>query len=91
MIETKVLHDTGAFASLHDALIDDCTLAKQAGFGTWIGLSHSARSLREYSSLKPNWDMVVRTAYTQLRYSPFLLLIVTLIMMWKDRRYESNA
>jgi hopene-associated glycosyltransferase HpnB len=84
LIETKVLHDTGAFASLHDALIDDCTLAKQvkqAGFGTWIGLSHSARSHRGYSGLKPNWEMVVRTAYTQLRYSPFLLLMATLIMM----------
>jgi hypothetical protein len=84
VIDDQSQDDTGAFASLHDALIDDCTLAKQvkqAGFGTWIGLSHSARSHRGYSGLKPNWEMVVRTAYTQLRYSPFLLLMATLIMM----------
>lgn len=46
----------------------------------WLGLSTLTRSLRPYPSLETVWDMVARTAYTQLNYSPFLL-IGTLIGM----------
>jgi len=40
----------------------------------WLGLSTLTRSLRPYNSLATIWDMVARTAYTQLNYSPLLLL-----------------
>ena len=40
----------------------------------WLGLSTSTRSLRPYASLKSIWNMVARTAYAQLQYSPLLLL-----------------
>ncbi len=40
----------------------------------WLGLSSLTRSLRPYDSLATIWDMVARTAYTQLNYSPLLLL-----------------
>ncbi|MDZ8257334.1 glycosyltransferase [Nostoc sp. ChiQUE01b] len=40
----------------------------------WLGLSSLTRSLRPYNSLAMIWDMVARTAYTQLNYSPLLLL-----------------
>ncbi|MDZ8226196.1 glycosyltransferase [Nostoc sp. ChiVER01] len=40
----------------------------------WLGLSTLTRSLRPYNSLVTIWDMVARTAYTQLNYSPLLLL-----------------
>ena len=40
----------------------------------WLGLTQSTRSLRSYPSLQIIWDMVARTAYTQLGYSPLLLL-----------------
>ncbi len=46
----------------------------------WLGLSSSTHSLRPYLSLSPIWDMVARTAFTQLNYSP-LLLIGTIIGM----------
>ena len=84
LVETQALRSVGAFANLHNALIDDCTLAahiKRAGMRTWIGLSHAARSHRGYQTLRPIWEMVARTAYTQLRYSPILLTICTLIMI----------
>lgn len=84
LVETQALRSTGAFASFHDALIDDCTLAahiKRAGLYTWIGLSHAARSHRGYQSLAPIWEMVARTAYTQLKYSPVLLIICSIIMV----------
>ncbi|MDZ7964625.1 MAG: glycosyltransferase [Nostoc sp. DedSLP03] len=46
----------------------------------WLGLSGLTRSLRPYDSLATIWDMVARTAYTQLNYSP-LILLGTLIGM----------
>ncbi|MBD2563233.1 MULTISPECIES: glycosyltransferase [Nostoc] len=46
----------------------------------WLGLSTLTRSLRPYNSLATIWDMVARTAYTQLNYSP-LLLLATLVGM----------
>jgi len=40
----------------------------------WLGLSSLTRSLRAYPSLASIWEMVARTAFTQLNYSPWLLL-----------------
>ncbi len=40
----------------------------------WLGLSTTTKSLRPYPTLGSIWDMVARTAYTQLHYSPLLLL-----------------
>ncbi len=83
LVESRALGDLGGFAALQEALIDDCTLAariKNAGGRTWVGLTHSARSLRRYMHLRVIWDMVARTAYTQLRYSPLLLALCALLM-----------
>ena len=84
LVETRTLQTVGAFANLHDALIDDCALAshvKHSGLRTWIGLSHSARIHRGYDDLSTIWNLVARTAYTQLHYSPFLLFVCTLMMV----------
>lgn len=84
LAETQSLRSIGAFGSLHNALIDDCTLAKQikhSGKNTWLGLSHAARSHRGYQKLEPIWEMVARTAYTQLHYSSILLIACTVIMV----------
>jgi len=83
LVRTQALRRVGAFSSLHDALIDDCALAakiKRAGLRTWIGLSHAARSHRSYATLKPIWNMVARTAFTQLKYSKLMLVLCSLIM-----------
>ncbi|UJP05554.1 MAG: glycosyltransferase [Nitrosomonas sp.] len=84
LVETQVLRAIGAFACLHDALIDDCTLAahiKHSGHCIFLGLSRDARSHRSYHEIRPIWEMVARTAYTQLKYSPWLLAACTLIMV----------
>lgn len=84
LVQTQALRSASAFACLHDALIDDCTLAahiKRAGNRIFLGLSHAARSHRGYHELKPIWEMVARTAFTQLKYSPWLLAACTLIMI----------
>ncbi len=88
LVRTEVLRRCRAFAGFKDALIDDCTLAarvKRQGYRTWIGLSHGVVSRRGYDDLKTIWDMVARTAYTQLRYHPGLLLLCTVlvgVMFW---------
>ena len=82
LVDTDALQRAGAFASLRNALIDDCTLARQvknAGYRIWLGLSRGVVSLRPYGSLRSIHDMVARSAFTQLGYSTLLLLVVTLL------------
>lgn len=83
LVDTQALRAIGGMAEIRDAVIDDCTLAKkikQAGYRTWMGLTHGVISQRPYVSLTEIWDMVARTAYTQLFYSNSLLLVCTLLM-----------
>lgn len=84
LLETRLLNELGGFGAIRGALIDDCALARHAksmNYGTWIGLSHSVRSQRSYQSVREIWDMVARTAFTQLRYSIGLLILCTLLML----------
>ena len=84
LIRKEMLNTIGGFAVLRNALIDDCTLArcvKNHGGKTWLGLTHSARSHRQYNDLKTIWDMVARTAYTQLHYSVGLLVVCSLLLL----------
>jgi hopene-associated glycosyltransferase HpnB len=85
LIRADKLEAIGGFSALRTSIIDDCELAKrvkQVGGKTWIGLTHSARSQRPYPSLSSFWNMVARTAFTQLRYSLLLLLLTTLLMVF---------
>ena len=83
-LRREVLEVIGGFAAIKGALIDDCALARQVkdhGYRTWTGLTHSVISNRRYENLRTIWDMVTRTAYTQLRYSVSLLLLCTALMV----------
>jgi len=84
LVETRVLAGLGGFAAIKGAIIDDCTLAKrvkQAGQRIWVGQSHAVVSLREYASLSPIWEMVARSAFTQLRYSVWLLALCNALIL----------
>lgn len=77
LIRRNTLSRVGGIQMIRQALIDDCALAqaiKSNGGGIWLGLSSSTRSLRSYPSLGTVWEMVARTAFTQLNYSPLLLI-----------------
>ncbi|MBD2666172.1 glycosyl transferase, family 2 [Richelia sinica FACHB-800] len=77
LIRTEALQRIGGLQVIHQALIDDCSLAhavKSSQGKIWLGLSTLTYSLRPYDSLETIWNMVARTAYTQLNYSPWLLL-----------------
>lgn len=84
----------GGFETIRAAVIDDCSLAKvvkipsrapsHPGTGRpgriWIGLTTASESLRPYHGLAGVWRMVARSAFTQLRYSPALLVLTLLGM-----------
>ena len=78
LIRREALTRIGGIQAIRHALIDDCALAdaiKSSGSQRiWLGLSESTRSLRPYESLETIWTMVARTAFTQLNYSPLLLI-----------------
>lgn len=84
LLRRDALSAVNGFAAIRDQIIDDCALARQlksAGFRTWIGLTHGAHSLRPYPGLGAVWDMVARSAFTQLRYSKTLLLVCTVALL----------
>ncbi|ACK71452.1 hopene-associated glycosyltransferase HpnB [Gloeothece citriformis PCC 7424] len=85
LIRRDILENIGGIEILKKALIDDCSLAAAVKAylqnqpdlkvkSIWLGLTESTYSLRPYPSLKSIWDLVARTAFTQLNYSPGLLL-----------------
>lgn len=83
LIRNQALERIGGIQVMRQALIDDCALAaavKSRKGKIWLGLSDLTRSIRPYSSLETIWDMVARTAFTQLNYS-LLLLVGTLLGM----------
>ncbi len=79
LVHRQALQRIGGIAAIRQTLIDDCALAEaiksssKGKKGIWLGLTDSTLSLRPYPSLSSIWDMVARTAYTQLNYSPWLL------------------
>jgi hopene-associated glycosyltransferase HpnB len=84
LMESKVLKDLGGFVSIRDALIDDCTLAKRVKLGgnkTWIGLTHSAHSIRPSHQFGTIFHMIARSAFTQLHYSTWALLGLSVLLV----------
>lgn len=82
LLKRQALENIGGLARIKSALIDDCALAKaiktnggkNAGPGRIaLTLTHDVSSLRPYPEIKDVWQMISRTAYTQLQYSPALL------------------
>lgn len=76
LVRRTALEKAGGIPAIKDAIIDDCALARRlkAGGPIWLGLTRRTVSIRRYPHLSDIWNMVARTAYTQLRYSPPLLL-----------------
>jgi hopene-associated glycosyltransferase HpnB len=76
LIRRGALERSGGVAPIRGALIDDVAMARmikgQRG-RTWLGLSRQVLSVRPYPVLADLWQMVARSAYTQLNYSPVLL------------------
>lgn len=92
LVRREALERAGGLVEIADARIDDValgTLIKRGGKGRhvgriWLGVTTGVRSLRPYPRLADLWDMIARSAYTQLRYSPWLLLgtVVGLVLTY---------
>jgi hopene-associated glycosyltransferase HpnB len=83
LLETALIAKIGGMQTIRDKLIDDCALAKRvktAGFRTWTGQSNYVFSVRGYPRLSDIWNMVARSAYTQLLNSPLILLLTTVVL-----------
>jgi hopene-associated glycosyltransferase HpnB len=80
LIRREALERIGGIESIKQALIDDVTLAKAVKKVGLIYLGHSglATSIRAYPQFADIWQMISRTAFTQLRYSLALLLLTLL-------------
>ncbi|WP_416898198.1 MAG: glycosyltransferase [Minwuia sp.] len=78
LVRRETADAAGLAEGIRGELIDDCALARrvrEAGSGRiWLGLTEDVTSARPYAGLSGVWEMVVRSAYTQLNHSPLLLI-----------------
>lgn len=93
LFRRETLHRIGGIDAIKNALIDDIALAKVVKTLGPIYLGHSslASSIRRYPAFADVWRMICRTAFTQLRYSAFLLAltIVGLTLVWLVPAWET--
>jgi hopene-associated glycosyltransferase HpnB len=87
LVRRRALDRAGGLSPIRAALIDDVALGRllkrPPGSGRcWLGLSTGVRSIRPYRRLSCLWDMIARSAYTQLRYSPLLLTATVAGLAW---------
>ena len=98
LIRREALERIGGIASIRNALIDDVTLAKavktsgrHSGATIYLGHSGLATSVRPYPAWSDLWQMIARTAFTQLHYSALLLLLTLagLTLVWLVPAWEA--
>jgi hopene-associated glycosyltransferase HpnB len=76
LVRRRALERSGGLAPISGALIDDVAMGrmiKRQRGRCWLGLSRQVVSVRPYPGLASLWQMVARSAYVQLNYSPALL------------------
>ena len=77
LVRRDLMHRIGGMAAIRDAVIDDVAFGracKAAGGRLWLGYDPGVKSTRGYDDLDGIWNMVARSAYTQLGYSPAALV-----------------
>ncbi len=86
LIRREALERIGGIDAIKHSLIDDVALAKAVKASSAIFLGHSslAASIRPYENFADIWQMISRTAFTQLRHSATLLAVtlVGLACVW---------
>ena len=84
LVQVEALNEAGGVEAIAGNTIDDVAMAralKRAGSDIWLGLAGTrdddgaprVESHRSYPRLADSWEMVARSAYTQLRYNPAFL------------------
>jgi hopene-associated glycosyltransferase HpnB len=82
LVRRAALEASGGIDAIRTELIDDCALARQLKRHgpIWLGFSERVRSLRSYRRMTALRQMVARSAYCQLRYSPALLALTAIAL-----------
>ncbi len=77
LVRRAALARAGGIEAIRGELIDDVALARvlKAHGPIWLGLTDGCRGLRRTRGLRDVWDMVARTAYHHLQYSPLRLTV----------------
>ena len=92
LVRRDALARIGGLERIKGALIDDVTLATELKkFGPiYLGHSGLATSIRPYPQAADIWNMITRTAFTQLKYSPVVLAgtIIGMALVWLVAPYE---
>ena len=78
LVRRSALEAAGGLQPIRGARIDDVALGRllksqPTPVRCWLGLTASVTSRRPYPCLSGLWDMIARSAYTQLRHSPAAL------------------
>ena len=87
LVRRATLEAAGGLERIRGARIDDVALGRllkrpPVSARCWLGLTADVVSRRPYPTLSGLWDMVARSAYTQLRYSPALLAGTLIGLAW---------
>ena len=99
LVRRETLAAAGGLAQIAGARIDDVALGQlikrsrggvdggadgRADGRIWLGLTTDVCSVRPYPRLGDLWNMIARSAYTQLRFSPLLLAgtLIGLLLMY---------
>jgi hopene-associated glycosyltransferase HpnB len=87
LVRREALAAAGGLERIAGARIDDVALARLLKHGPararcWLGFTTRVHSRRPYAGLGGLWDMIARSAYTQLRYSPALLAGTVAGLCW---------
>lgn len=86
LVRREALAAAGGLDRIRGARIDDVALGrllKNAAPGAcWLGFTADVTSRRRYTELAEVWDMVARSAYTQLRYSAAALAGTVVGLAW---------
>jgi hopene-associated glycosyltransferase HpnB len=87
LVRRQALAAAGGMRQISGALIDDVALGNlikrsPARGRCWLGFSTAVVSRRPYPRLAGLWQMVTRSAYYQLRYSPVLLACTIAGLLW---------
>ena len=75
LVARDALMKADGIAAIRHEIIDDCALSRRIKVHgpIWLGLTERAVSLRAYPALGDIRQMVSRSAYAQLKWSPLLL------------------
>jgi hopene-associated glycosyltransferase HpnB len=87
LVRRSALEAAGGLGPIRGARIDDVALGRllkssRGAVRCWLGLTTNVISVRPYPSLPGLWDMIARSAYTQLRYSPAVLAGTVAGLLW---------